>query len=45
MKQEKNIAFIEWQNLSKSLSWNIDYKRFKVYLKDKYNISEIYYFL
>ena len=45
MKQENNIAFIDGQNLSKSLSWNIDYRRFKVYLKDKYNISEIYYFL
>ncbi|MCD5382548.1 NYN domain-containing protein [Candidatus Gracilibacteria bacterium] len=41
----KNIAFIDGQNLIKSLPWNIDYKRFKIYLKDKYKIDEVYYFL
>jgi len=41
----KNIAFIDGQNLTQSLEWNIDYKKFKIFLKDKYKISEIYYFL
>ena len=41
----KNIAFIDGQNLIKSLPWNIDYKRFRIYLKDKYKIDEVYYFL
>jgi len=40
-----NIAFIDGQNLSKSLDWNIDYKKFFIYLKDKYKIKEVYYFL
>jgi len=40
-----NIAFIDGQNLNKSLEWNIDYKKFKIFLKDKYKINEIYYFL
>ncbi len=43
-----NIAFIDGQNLYYALKSNglkIDYKRFRVYLKDKYNIEEAYYFL
>lgn len=40
-----NIAFIDGQNLSKSLDWNINYKKFFIYLKDKYKIKEVYYFL
>lgn len=45
-----NIAFIDGQNLymgTKTCTppWRIDFAKFKVYLKDKYNVSEIYYFL
>jgi hypothetical protein len=46
-----NYAFIDGQNLhlgtakSELDPWMIDLARFKVYLKDKYNISRIYYFL
>ena len=43
-----NIAFIDGQNLYYALKSNglkIDYKRFRVYLKDKYNVEEVYYFL
>ncbi len=43
-----NIAFIDGQNLYYSLrdaELKIDFKRFRVYLKDKYNIEEAYYFL
>jgi len=44
MKQ-KNYAFIDWQNLYQWLDWNLDYKRFRIYLKDKYKIDKAYYFL
>jgi uncharacterized LabA/DUF88 family protein len=46
----KNLAFIDGQNLymgtkSCSSSWEVDLAKFKVYLENKYNVSEIYYFL
>ncbi len=43
-----NTAFIDGQNLylgSRESGWSIDHKKFRVYLKDKYNIGEAYYFL
>jgi len=27
------------------MSWNMDYKKFRIYLKDKYKIEKAYYFL
>lgn len=47
-KQENNYAFIDGQNLhlwTNSEKWNIDFERFRVYLKDKYKVSKVYYFL
>jgi uncharacterized LabA/DUF88 family protein len=44
----KNIAFIDGQNLhlgTKQNGWAIDHERFRVYLKEKYQVSEAYYFL
>lgn len=46
----KNIAFIDGQNLhlGTTLSdtpWKINLARFKVYLEQKYNVGEAYYFL
>lgn len=43
-----NLAFIDGQNLhfgTKSKGWAVDHKKFRVYLHDKYKISEAYYFL
>jgi len=43
-----NYAFIDGQNLNlgiKSLGWKLDHFRFRVYLKDKYNISIAYIFI
>ena len=43
-----NIAYIDGQNLHLGTSkegWNIDYSRFRIYLKEKYNVTEAYYFL
>ena len=48
---KSNYAFIDGQNLylgtakSEKDAWTVDLLRFKVYLKDKYKISRIYYFL
>ncbi len=44
----KNIAFIDGQNLYSGLKeegWKIDFKKFRIYLKEKYNVTEAYYFL
>ena len=44
----KNIAFIDAQNLylgTQSDAWNIDFQRFRVYLKDKFQVEEAYFFL
>ncbi len=43
-----NIAFIDGQNLYLGTiqnNWKIDLFRFRIYLRDKYKISEAYYFL
>ncbi|MFM2414807.1 MAG: hypothetical protein RI911_500 [Candidatus Parcubacteria bacterium] len=42
------LAFIDGQNLhlgTKEESWTVDLARFRVYLKDKYAVTEAYYFL
>jgi len=48
--QEKNYAYIDWQNLflwikSDNENWIIDYKKFRIYLKDKYKVEKAFYFL
>jgi uncharacterized LabA/DUF88 family protein len=43
-----NYAFIDGNNIHlgvKDLGWEIDYGRFRVYLKDKYNVIKVYYFI
>lgn len=49
MKQkEKNYAFIDGQNLYlalRELGWKLDYRRFRVYLKEKYGIVKAYMFM
>jgi len=47
-KQENNYAFIDSQNLNlgiQSLGWKLDYRRFRVYLKEKYKASIAYMFI
>ena len=44
----KNIAYIDGQNLYlgvREAGFIIDYKKLRIYLKDKYHIDEAYYFL
>lgn len=41
-------AFIDSQNLNlgvRELGWKLDYKRFRVYLKEKYNVEKAYLFI
>jgi uncharacterized LabA/DUF88 family protein len=49
MKKEiGNYAFIDGQNLYlgvQSLGWKLDYKRFRVYLREKYKVSVAYLFI
>jgi len=45
---ENNFAFIDGQNLHlgvRDLGWSLNYKRFRVYLKDKYSVSKAYLFI
>jgi len=47
-KEINNYAFIDSQNLNlgiKKLDWKLDYKKFRIYLKDKYHVSKAYLFL
>lgn len=47
-KKENNFAFIDSQNLNLailSLGWRIDFKRFRIYLKDKYKINKAFLFI
>lgn len=46
--QEKNFAYIDGANLHKGitdLGWKLDYKRFRVWLKEKYNVVNAYLFI
>lgn len=47
-KEKNNLAFIDGQNLylgTKQDGWNINLSKLKIYLQDKYNIKEAYYFI
>ncbi|MCR4274773.1 MAG: NYN domain-containing protein [Candidatus Campbellbacteria bacterium] len=46
--QENNFAFIDSQNLHISitrLGWKLDFKRFRVYLREKYHVQKAYLFI
>ena len=48
IKQNTVYAFIDSQNLNlgiRSLGWNLDFKRFRVYLKDKYDVKKAFLFI
>lgn len=47
-KTENNYAFIDSQNVNlsiRSLGWRLDFRRFRIYLKDKYQISKAFLFI
>lgn len=48
LKKENNYAFIDSQNINlgiQALGWKLDWRRFRVYLKDKYKVSKAYLFI
>ncbi|MBI2638254.1 NYN domain-containing protein [Candidatus Peregrinibacteria bacterium] len=43
-----NYAFIDGQNLNlaiRELGWKLDFRKFRIYLKEKYSIQKAYYFI
>lgn len=45
---ESNYAFIDSQNLNLSIrdqGWNLDFKRFRKYLNDKYGVNKAFIFI
>lgn len=45
---KKNYAFIDSQNLNlgiESLGWKLDYRKFRIYLRDKYRVEKAYLFI
>ena len=45
---KNNFAYIDAANLHKgveSLGWSLDYKRFRIWLRDKYGIAQAYIFI
>ncbi len=47
-KQPENYAFIDSQNLNlgiRSLGWRLDYKKLRLYLKNKYGVTKAYIFI
>lgn len=47
-KKFNNYAFIDSQNLNlgvKELGWKLDFRRFGVYLKEKYGVTKAYLFI
>src|SRR3989344_3422662 len=48
MMTKNNYAFIDSQNLNLSireLGWKLDWKRFRVYLKEKYGVAKAFLFI
>jgi hypothetical protein len=48
VKQKPNFAFIDSQNLNlgvKSQGWKLDWRKFRQYLRNKYNITKAYLFI
>lgn len=46
--REKNNAYIDGENLHKgveALGWNLDYKKFRIWLLEKYGVKTAYLFL
>ena len=47
-KKENNYAFVDSQNVNlaiRDLGWTLDFKRFRVYLKEKYDLSKSFIFI
>jgi uncharacterized LabA/DUF88 family protein len=48
ISKEKNYAYIDSQNLNLGVQkqgWKLDYKKFRIYLRDKYAVEKAYMFI
>lgn len=48
MKKQHNFAFIDSQNLNlgiRSQGWKLDWRKFRQYLRNKYNVANAYAFI
>jgi hypothetical protein len=48
MNKENNFAYIDANNLHKGIknnNWDLDYYRFRIWLKEKYGVSKAYLFI
>lgn len=48
MRKKNNFAFIDSQNLNlsiRSLGWKLNFRRFRVYLREKYNVTQAFLFI
>lgn len=48
VNKEVNYAFIDSQNLNlgiRSRGWELDFKKFRIYLNDKYNVKKAFLFI
>ena len=46
--KQKNFAYIDAANLdkgTKALGWQLDYKRFRIWLEEKYGVAQAYLFI
>jgi uncharacterized LabA/DUF88 family protein len=47
-KAENNYAFIDSQNVNlgiRELGWRLDFQKFRIYLKEKYDVQKAYIFI
>ena len=47
-KVQNNYAFIDGQNVNMSiqdLGWKLDFRKFRIYLSEKYSVGTAYYFI
>ena len=47
-KPRNNFAFIDSQNVNlgvQELGWKLDFKKFRIYLKEKYSVRKAYLFI
>lgn len=47
-KRAKNFAFVDSQNVNVNISklgWKLDWRRFRVYLREKYDVEKAYLFI
>ena len=48
MGRSQNYAFVDSQNVNlaiRELGWKLDFKRFRVYLREKYGVEKAYLFI